>query len=634
MERAGQRGVYSPMTWLRWAAAVPLIVAFLILLAVLLPVARLNDTAANPAFYTDRLEQADMYYFVSDEALPAALDEIDTGELSDSPVDVSRIRDDLVSATRKILPPDWMRAQVEPAIAAFIPYVVGDTDSFTLTFRLDDRVQAAADVITEDIVRGGAFASVWSDVLSYVAQEVVENLGELPYSVALSEAEIEGALRSVLTEDWGASQAEAAIDSLLPYLTGEADHFTVTVQIDDRIDAAAEAVIDVLGRQETYDFLLEEMVMPAVEASIGTEVDLGYGIVFRSDEITAVIEEVLPPDWMQARLGDLTDSLAAFLRGDAESFEMAVALGDRKAAALDTLIRAGDEKLRALFLSLPECNVWQFLQAVLSLPPNTLPPCRPSGVSYEEAKGVLGIDVPAEIDRALGQRIPDEWTYTEVDLRLLLREQGNEDFLDDAREWVAGGWTFSDADLMDELAADEEDTLEDLRDWIANGYTVTEADLREAISDSGEDLDSFDDTRRWIHTGRTWLWAAWLAPFVLLIGIGLLGGRSWPGRLAWALAVLLVAALTIFVVTWAVYSSVGEPSLRKTFDTSDYEGVEAVLAGKGNEIAVDSLDAYASGIRGKALVMAIGSAVLLAGVVVWSRRTGHYEEREPTDSNT
>ena len=117
-------------------------------------------------------------------------------------------------------------------------------------------------------------------------------------------------------------------------------------------------------------------------------------------------------------------------------------------------------------------------------------------------------------------------------------------------------------------------------------------------------------------------WLRWAAAVPLIVAFLIL------------LAVLLVAALTIYVVTWAVHSSVGEPRLRETFDPSKYEGVEAVFVSKGNEIAVDSLDAYASGIRGKALVMVIGSAVGLAGVVVWSRRTGYDEEREPTDSNT
>jgi len=610
---------------------IPLIIAFVVLMAVLLPVTQLNDTAANPRFYQDRLQRADVYTFLYDELLPTGLDELEDEELSDSPIVLSHIKDDLVSAARRILPPDWLQAQVDSSIDAVLPYVVGDTDDFTLTVKLKDRLEAAAGVIIEDIVRGGVFAQVREDVISYLAEKLVENQDELPYSLSLSQAEIESTLRSVLPEDWMGAQMEAAIRAMVPYLTRDTDHFTITVSVFDLIDAGAAAAIDLLSRQETYDFLLDELVAPTIESAVGTAVDLGYGITISQEEVRAAIEEVLPPDWLQARLSQMIGGIAAYAKGDAETFEIAVDLGDRKAVALEVLTGMADDKLMALFDSLPECSMPSFLQAIQNLPAGTLPPCRPSGVSYQEAKDLLGIDISAEIDRAIGGRLPGSWTYTEADLRLLLSAQEAESFLDDARKWAAEGWTFTDSDLLSELDSDEVSALEDARGWIRDGYTVTESDLRDAISDSG-DLQSFDEGRRWLHTGRTWLWAVWLIPFALLLGIGLLGGRSWPSRLTWALAVLFFAALAFYAITGVVYSTVGKSGIEDgVFDVAAYERTASVAAAKGNEIAEDSLDSYVSGMRGKALVIAIGSAAGLAGAIVWSRRRV-YESQEPTET--
>jgi hypothetical protein len=486
----------------------------------------------------------------------------------------------------------------------------------------------------EDIVRGGAFTDAWNDALSYIAGKLHENLDELPYSLEISKADIEEALADAFPADWAAREIEAAIDSVVPYLTSDSDHFTVTLHLTEPIDGMAAAAIDILGRQETYDFLLDELVQPMVDASIGTVVDLGYGITLSRDEVRAAIEQVLPAEWMQARLSDIIGGIAAFIAGDANAFEVSIDLGDRKAVALDVLTEVADDKLRAVFDDTPECSMSEFLLVIAGLPPNTLPSCRPSGVPYEAGKLLLGINVAAEVDRAIGDHVPDRWVYTEADLRLLLAEQDAEALLDDAREWVTEGWTFTDSDLKGELDSDGLEALEDAREWIRDGFTATEADLREAIEDAGDDPQTLDDARRRLHTARAWIGLVWPVPFLLLIAVGALGGRSWPGRLAWALVPLLVTALIFYIVTGAVYSGAGRPRLEESLDSSEYEGAALVVVDKGHELVVDSIDAYVSGMRGKALYIVIGSAAGLVGAAVWSRREPYGVTGEPTDASS
>jgi hypothetical protein len=622
------------MMWLRRTLAVMLIVISALLLLALLPITQANDTAANPTFYTDRLEKADVYNFIYDELIPAGLDELEPDDPDDSPVVVERIQDDLISAARKAVPPDWIQIQVEAAIESFLPYIVGDTDSFTVNVSVRDRVEAAADVFVEDIVRGSIFADAWNDALSYVAGKLHENLDELPYSLKLSEADLEESLTGAFPADWAAREIEAAIDSVVPYLTSDAEHFTITVHLIDLIDSAAAAAIDILSRQETYDFLMDELVQPMVDANIGMVVDLGYGITLSRDEVRAAIEQVLPAEWMRARLSDIIGAIAAFINGDASQFEVSIDLGDRKAVALDVLTDVADDKLRAVFDDTPECSMSEFLLVMSGLPPNTLPSCRPSGVPYEAGKLLLGIDVAAEVDRAIGDHVPDQWVYTEGDLRQLLAEQDAEALLDDAREWVTEGWTFTDYDLKEELDNDGLEALEDAREWIRDGYTATEVDLEDAISDAGDDPETIEDLRGGLHSARTWLGPVWLVPFLLLFGAGMLAGRSWPGRLAWALVPLFLTALVFYIVTGAVYSGVGRPRLQESLDSSEYEGATVVVVDKGHEIAVDSLDAYVSGMRGKALYIVLGSAAGLVVATVWSRKEPYGVTSERTGASS
>ena len=606
------------MIWFRRILTIPLIIIFVALLIVLLPVSQLNDTVGNPEFYKDHIQQADLYNFVYDEVLPAGLDELETGDLSDIPIDISAIKDDIVSIARKILPPDWLQAQIEAAIDTILPYFLGDIDGFTYTIALRDRIETAASVIKEDMIRGDVFTNIYGDAISYLADELLDNLDRMPYSLTLSKEEIEASLRKIVPEDWLAPQGESAIDSATPYLTGDSNHFTITVNIADRVDAAAAATIDLLDRQETYDYLLDELISPIIEANLGLTVDLPYGISLSQGEIVSAIEDTLPHSWVQAQIKDIVDSATAYVKGEAASIEVTVDLADRKAAALNILTGLADEKLQDLFYSLPTCSMGEFLQIVQTLPPDTLPDCRPLGVSYQEAKDALDIDIAGSIDQMIGDHIPDQWVFTDAEVRQLLGED-IESFLEDARQWVSEGWTFTDADLIDKLDSDGEQTLEDVRGWIQSGYILTESDLREAIVDNEQDLNSFDTARCWIDTARAWLWAFWLIAFVLLFFIGLLGGRCWRTRLVWALVVLLFTSLTICIATGLIYSRLVEPRTQEIMlDPSQYEGVAAIIVEKGNEVIENVLSGFAQGIKTKALYMIVGSGVCLLGVIGWS----------------
>jgi len=600
------------MIWIRRILTIPMIISFILMLIVVLLLTQVNDTLLSPGFYNDQMRQADMYNFLYDELLPAALDEIEEemeeDDSSDFDIDISAIKDDLVSAARKILPPEWLQEQVESATNSIIPYFLGDTNEFTYTLALRDRVDAAVEVTKDDILEpeGNLFTSIYDDGMSYLADEVLDNLDELPYTLDLNKEEIENSLRTVVAEDWIASQVEAAIDSVKPYVTGDSDVFTITIHLKDRVDAARDAVIDLFSREETYNYLLDEMITPTIEENLGLIVNLPFGVSLSRGEIDSTIREVLPYSWVRAQLSELVNGVAAYAKGEAESVEIAVDLAARKADALDALTKLADDKLRAQFKNLAE---------------------------YQAFKELYNIDFADLVNREILDKIPDQWLYTDDDLRQSIGED-NEDFLDEARDWVSEGWTFTEADLLDELDSDDEETLEDVRGWIESGYTLTETDLREEISDREEDLDALDTARHWIGTGRTWLWTLWLIPFLPLILIGFSGGRNWRSRLAWMVVVLLLTSLAIYIAAGQTYSHIGEPQLEEIMaDPLEYEGVEALMVEKGNEVIKNASSGFVSGIQSKTLYMMIASGVTLLGISGWyvaSRR----KERESTENTT
>lgn len=624
--------------WVRRTIAAFFILLLFLSFAGVLFLAQLGDSLASPGFYNRQMEKADVYDFLYDDLLPTALDEAEETAADDNLVDTQAIRAEIIAAAREALPPDWLEQQFESITEAVIPYFTGRTDTFTHTIPLNERVSATTAAIKAHFIRGNAFASLYADLIAYAAETLIENLDRFPYALTLDQDQVESALRSAFPPDWMAAQLDAALDALLPYLTDQSDRFTITFRFEDRVDAVAAAALEILSTDETYDYVIDETIEPIVEENLPEGFSIPFGITFTADDITAAIKQVLPQTWVMARLADIIQEIAAYAKGRTPIFAVTVPLADRKAAAADVLAAIADQLLKETFESLPTCSQDQFSLALAKLvhkPFSTLPDCRPASISYETFKtmvgGAVGADVDAEIASRIHQtiaaEIPDEWTFSEEDLKEAVGSE-NEDLLERAQEYVSQGWGITESDLLDELDPKDEDTLNDVRRYIGEGYTFTEADLRETISDDGKDpeaLDAFDDSRRLIHTLRSWSWAFWLLLAALLLGIGFLAGRDWKGRSLWAVGSLFFISLILCIAISVADAHLTDRKISAAFDASDLSGVERVITEKGEEIARNSASSIVSGIRGDTIATLVIAGVTGVGMIAW----GFIERRRP-----
>ncbi|MFO8009636.1 MAG: hypothetical protein R6U89_02375 [Dehalococcoidia bacterium] len=621
------------MIWVRRILAIFLAILFVILLPLLIFVSEVDSTASDPDFYNHQMEKADVYNYLYDEVLPAALDEVQSEDLSENPVNTAGIQSEIISTARSILPPEeWLQPHFEAATREIIPYFLGSTDEFQYTVDLKTRVQAAPSTITQQLLRGEVFSTIYDDIISYSSGKIVDNLDKLPYALTLAEDRVQNSFREVISQDWAASEIESAMESMVPYLTLESDDFTVTINLKERVDAVATAVLDLLSTQQTYDYLFDEVIEPVIREEIELIVDLPYEISLTGDEITSAIEQVLPPEWVKSRLQDVIEAITAYVKGDSDTINIAVDLSDRKPAALAALIDLGDQKLEEIFNGLPICTMEQFNAELAATSAGELPDCRPAGYSYPDFKSRLGIDLSASIQQRVLDKITDQWFYTEADLRESMGEE-NRDFLDDAREYVRNGWTFTDVDLKERLdSPDDEATLEDIRDWLGNNAAFTEQDLNDRLS--SEDRDELDDAREQVDKFRSWLWVLWVVPILLLIGIGFLGGRSWKGRSYWALSVLLITSIVVIFAIAVTYSAIVEPEVEEAFDVSEYEGMELVIVEKANEVIENIAGDFSSNLRNKALYLTIFSGVVLAGIFGWNYYQRRREGALSTENRT
>ena len=281
------------------------------------------------------------------------------------------------------------------------------------------------------------------------------------------------------------------------------------------------------------------------------------------------------------------------------------------------------------------------------------------GVTLNALLDTLGLDVGELVAEQLEEVLPSAYILCDTELipgercdtglRELLGEE-DEKALDDILVWTRNGFTYTDTDLREDQG---EEDVDDILEWTREGFTYTDADLREdqgekdvdnflqltrggftqvelrnLISDNGEDpeaLKKLDRVRSWLDLARN----LWFLPYIgiglSLASIGFLGGRRWPSRIAWASAVLGIAAAVAYVASVPVYDEVGweaisdiagiaasvtedDPFGAEPNTSSDFE---ELLGDKAESVARTVASDVVSGIASRALILLL---VALAGI--------------------
>ena len=611
------------MIWLRRAFAILLAVVFIILSVLVMVAFRVNGTVGNPDFYAEQLHQADVYHFIYDDVLPAALEESGVGEDAEGVgAIISPFKPHLVDVARQTVPPEWLQSQVEHAVNEVVPYAWGKTDTLSITIQLKDRVEAGAGALKNLLHKEDVFPVLYEQLIELITDEMAPAEDETLDMLAISEEEMETMLRRVVPEDWLLAQLDSAIDEMVPYLTKETEHFTLEIDLTEPLNKLEGALIDFLSKPETYDSLVVDMLAEAITQNLGEVTELPFGIELTDDEIIATAKDILTLEWYQVLVQDMGGQIFAYLRGTQDELELTIPLADRKPEIAEALSRLADVKIESAFDDLPVCSGAHLLE-LLSDPSLENILCRPFNISYQEFKDLVGIDVGSMVQPAIELAIPDEWTLTEADMNQLFGGEGEDNILSQLRELVQEGLTFTDGDLTEIMDTDAA-ALEDIRQLIADGLVFTERDLRDLMSDmgeggAGEQLVAFEQVRSGLGTAKQWVNFIWIIPFLMMIGVGALGGRRWSSRLIWAAALLAAMAIIAYIIFGPVFSATAQPMIDQALamEFSQAEGMTSLIAEKGNILAHNAIDSFVSGLRNQSLGLIIASVVLVGAGVVW-----------------
>ena len=650
------------MIWLGRLLTVPIGVVFFLLLLLTLVVLRVNGTFLDPDYYTEELSKANIYEFVLVDLLTSAIDEgrelrgedLPQG-LGENPLVTPGLStEEIVSSINRAIPPEYLQGLVEQPFDQFGKYLTGERDEFTVTYRAGEQVETMVSEIKDLARKADAYNLLYDEVLVPRIEDSVDL--KLPLGVEVSSARLVGSARRTAPPEWVQAQVEYVLDETTPYLVGKRDTFEINIQLADRVEIALEEVKALLREADAYELLYSEVVEPQLIVFLGESVALPFGVTVTDDEVLDALRTVAPPEWVRQQAETLIDDASPYLMGKSESFSTEISLEENKRLASGVIADLVDARLTDFAAALPVCTSASELQAALARITEGLLPCIPPNTETSAILNLLGIDVASEVERFLLQPIPDTIQFDEPQLRsaLVLAGAGdNLDRLDEVREILRDGWTYTQDDLRGDLIKRVDDgaveTLEDIRAFLADGWTYTEADFRDDLSkqDSGalgtvDAIGRLDTGRDVFKLSRTYRSVIWLPLVLLLVSIGFLGGRGWSGRVAYAAAFLLVSAGIIFLIfgpgynafakSGPIYDAAGVSDLdelrqealsdiTQDADGGDFPDTSRLAANKIFDIMESLVDGFASGIAKSSLSLAIIGLVALAAAIFWSAIT-------------
>ena len=757
---------------------------FLVLFLASLVLLRVNNTVLSADFYVEQLQRADIFSFLYNDVAPVALREAsnEPGNLS---INVEKVGSKAIALVKEVLPPKWLEEQAEQEIAQVVPYLVGDNNQFTVSVPVADRIETLGEVLRRELGGGETYTMLFDDVIAPALKDALEDnpeLGDLPLGITVTSEDLVAAVREMLPPEWARARVGEVVDQVVPYLTGESEHFAINIPVGDRIEAAGptlkklltiikayqvlnspefadavdkqlkdfgalplgikltnaqivkalqqvappewlqlwtEAFLDatipyLLGKQEHFEIavplkdrvqvalpvvkglmrdadacklLFDQLIVTMVRDNLGQAANLPVGITVTAEDVVPLLRKTLSPEFIQQQTENMLDQLAPYLTGESQGLRLVVPLADRKAAALVAVQELVDKKLNELVASMRPCTVTKALDLVKTGFAGALPPCLPKGYTLEQIKQALGINIPGislaqieqqlgisltivtqgvtaetikttfgidiagQVGKVIGDALPNEYVFTDVDLRGVLGDKHKET-LDKVLGWTRNGYiitdtdlrgrlndeqqktwdrildvtrngvTYTDVDLRNTLAKADLDVLDQVLERTRNGVAFTEADLRKAIADAQggqEALNTFDLVRKYMGLGRKLSFLLYLVPALLLAAIGFLGGRSWRGRLAWAAVPLLFGAGIAYAASGPVYSAIAQPMLDDAFANAkgDATGVALMMVEKGTSVAQAAINDFISLLATQSLVLLIISAVALAVAILW-----------------
>jgi len=224
----------------------------------------------------------------------------------------------------------------------------------------------------------------------------------------LSDEIILTSINEIIPPEWLQTNFESAVTGVGDYVTGRSDEFTISIPVDERVQAASNQITFILNESDLYKLVMENQVRPLVSEASKNE--LPFDVSVDEDQLMASIQKIISKAWLTGQVDSVLSEVVPYAVGAKDTFAVTVTVDDRVEVAV------GEVKVL-----MAEANAYEALFEG-SIAPNI------SSSIGNSAKLPYGVEISdEEISAILKKTAPPSWM-----------QKTTESILDNATPYLVG----------------------------------------------------------------------------------------------------------------------------------------------------------------------------------------------------
>ena len=143
----------------------------------------------------------------------------------------------------------------------------------------------------------------------------------------LSDETIVSSINTIVPPDWLQSNFESTVTGVGDYVTGKTDEFTISIPVDERVQAASNQITFVLNESDIYKMVMENQVRPVVSEPSKNE--LPFDVSVNEDQLMASIQKIISKAWLTGQIDSVLGEVVPYAVGSEDTFSIVVKVDDR-----------------------------------------------------------------------------------------------------------------------------------------------------------------------------------------------------------------------------------------------------------------------------------------------------------------
>ena len=202
----------------------------------------------------------------------------------------------------------------------------------------------------ETLADSNAYSFLLTDLPTTALKDVRKaNSNPIIEQSGLSDETIVNSINTIVPSDWLQSNFESTVTGVGDYVTGKTDEFTISIPVDERVQAASNQITFVLNESDIYKMVMENQVRPVVSEASKNE--LPFDVSVNEDQLMTSIQKIISKAWLTGQIDSVLGEVVPYAVGSEDTFSVVVKVDDRIEVAVAEVksIMADANAYEALF---------------------------------------------------------------------------------------------------------------------------------------------------------------------------------------------------------------------------------------------------------------------------------------------